>query len=453
MPGRRVGGRAIIAALMRGLIAVAVLVLASAGDAAAEPKRDVQIESDPPGADVYLNSKDDGSVCKTPCTIKAPVGDTIVIIEIENHLPLLESISVPRRGKPAVARFKLVRAVGTINVKGPEGATIRIGDTDRGKAPAKLEVDAGPKTITLILNGKQVFQDLIEVEANQEVVVRGKDVATAPPAPDPDVIDTGEPPEPGGGTGVTTTVKPPQPPRGKFVAVSGLFDVGFRRFRYENVTTRDTLRPENEGGQVIAGPLIEVWPGTLAGLRALRGLALVGRIQFPINKQPVKDADMMLTGETTTFWQSYEVSLRHRWTFRRAGTVEVGAGYVRDQYQFNTTDINNLRLVPNADYQSIKIGVRGSLLIGTLEPYLAVENRVVMSGGKTIEGRFSLGASASGVRATLGVAKTFGGFTARLEGGYTRYSWTFKYDTMDQFKADGASDSIFAVSAALGYAY
>jgi hypothetical protein len=30
---------------------------------------------------------------------------------------------------------------------------------------------------------------------------------------------------------------------------------------------------------------------------------------------------------------------------------------------------------------------------------------------------------------------------------------TFKYDTMDEFKADGASDSIFMVSAALGYAY
>ena len=436
---------------MRGFVAAVVLVLAFAGKATAEVKRDVQVETDPPGADVYLNSKDDGSVCKTPCTIKAPVGETIVIVEIANHLPLVENITVPRRGKPATARFKLVRAVGTLNVKGPEGATIRVGDVDKGKAPAKIEIDAGPHTITLIKNGKQVLQDLIEVEANEEVVVRGKDVATAAPTPDPDVVDTGEPTEPARPPGVGARVKPPRAPRGKIVALSGLFDVGLRRFRYENVDTTSTLRKEDEVGQVIAGPMIEVWPGTLAGIRALRGLALVGRIQFPVNKQPVTGGGLM--GTTTTFWQSLEVSLRHRWTFAGKGTVEVGTGFVRDQHQFNTDNTDNLRLVPDADYQSIRIGVRGSLLIGKLEPYLAAENRIVMSGGKVIEDRFSLGASATGLRGALGVGAHVGAFAARLEGSFTRYAWTFKYDTMDEFKADGASDSIVMISAALGYAY
>ncbi|HWU89292.1 MAG TPA: PEGA domain-containing protein [Kofleriaceae bacterium] len=435
---------------MRRLVAATVLLLAAVGDAVADVKREVQVESDPPGADVYLSSKDDGSVCKTPCTIKAPVGDAIVIIELENHLPLVESISVPRRGKPPTARFKLVRALGTLNVKGPEGATIRVGDVDKGKAPAKLEVDAGPQTITLILNGKQVLQDLIVVEANEEVVVRGKDVAAGTPAPDPDVIDVGDS-DPGGGTGVTTTAKPPRAPRGKLVALSGLFDVGFRKFRYENVNTTDTLRPENEVGQVIAGPLIEVWPGTIAGIHALRGLALIGRFQFPVNRQPVTGGGLM--GATTTFWQSLEISLRHRWTIGSTGTAEVGAGYVRDQHQFNTNVQTDLRLVPDADYRSIRIGVRGSLLIGALEPYLGLENRIVMSGGKVIEDRFSLGASATGLRGALGVGAHLGPFAASLEASITRYAWTFKYDTMDEFKADGASDSIFMISAALGYAY
>ncbi len=70
-------------------------------------------------------------------------------------------------------------------MKGPEGARINVGDVDKGKAPAKLEVDAGPQTITLTLNGKQVLQDLIEIEPNQEVVVRGEDVAAAGKQPDP----------------------------------------------------------------------------------------------------------------------------------------------------------------------------------------------------------------------------------------------------------------------------
>jgi hypothetical protein len=444
---------------MRALLAAAVLLAAAAGAASAQgAKRDVLVESDPPGADVYLNSKDEGSICKTPCTIKAPVGDQVIIIEIENHVSLVESLVVPKRGKP-VARFKLVRAVGTIVVKGPEGASIRIGDADKGKAPAKLEVDAGPHTITLTLNGKQVLQDLVEVEANQEVVVRGKEVAGAPdPGPDdPEVIDGGDGTDPGGTgktglTGVTGVTKAatPRPARGKYIAVSGLIDIGFRYFRYKGVITTDTLPDESEKGQVLGGPMIELWPGTLAGVRALRGLALVARFELPINKQQVKDGG--LSGPTTTFWQSLEVSARQRWTPRGKGTVEVGAGFVRDQHQFNT-NTNDLKLVPDTDYRMIRIGVRGSLLLGALEPYFAAENRIVLSGGRVMEGRFSRGATASGLRAALGATAKLGPLDARLEGAINRYSWTFKYENMDMYKAEGASDSILMISAALSYAY
>jgi hypothetical protein len=229
-----------------------------------------------------------------------------------------------------------------------------------------------------------------------------------------------------------------------------VFDVGFRKVRYDGVVTTSTLRTEDEGGQVIAGPQVEIWPGTLAGVRALRGLSLVGRFQFPVNKQPVTGGGLM--GTTTTYWQSLEVSLRHRWTIANTAAVEVGAGFVRDQHQFNTEFDADRRLVPDADYRSVRIGVRGALVAGSLEPYLAAENRIVMSGG-AIGDRFSLGASASGLRGALGVIAHFGGFAARVEGSATRYSWTFKYDNMDEFKADGASDSIFMISAALGYAY
>jgi hypothetical protein len=115
--------------------------------------------------------------------------------------------------------------------------------------------------------------------------------------------------------------------------------------------------------------------------------------------------------------------------------------------------MNDLNFVPDVDYRVIRIGARGSLLVGKLEPYLAAENRIVLSGGPTLEDRFSLGATASGLRAALGATAQLGPFHARLEGAATRYSWTFKYDTDDEFKADGASDSILVISAGLGYAY
>jgi hypothetical protein len=433
---------------MRALL-VAALVLLAAGEARAQAKRDVLIESEPPGADVYLNSKDDGSLCQTPCTIKAPVGEQAVIVELANHVPALESIVVPRRGRAAPLRLRLVRAVGTLIVKGPEGARIRVGDADRGKAPAKLDIDAGPHTVTLTLNGKQVLQELIEIEPDQEVTVRGKDVATggAPPDETPEIIEDTEPGEAGGG--VSQQGAKARPPRGPIVAVAGLIDVGFRRFTYENPMT-EILGDEKEGGQVIAGPMIEVWPGTIAGVRALRGLAVIGRFQFPLNKQPVTGAGLM--GTTTTFWQSFEISARHRWTFAQ-GTIDVGAGFVRDQHQFNTENRDDLNRVPDADYRSIRIGVRGSLRLGLVEPYLAAENRIVVSGGKVIEDRFTLDASASGLRGALGATAQLGPVHGRLEGSFTRYAWTFKSNPSDMFRADGASDSIFIISAGVGYAY
>lgn len=447
---------------MRVVRALVVVALAASG-AAADVKRDIQIESEPPGADVYLESKDAGSLCKTPCTIKAPVGETVLILEIENHLPALESLVVPRRGKVAPARFKLTRAVGTIDVKGPKGATIRVGDTDRGKAPAKVEVDAGPQAITLILDGKQVLQDLIEVEANQEVVVRGEAPRTAAAAETDegeDAIDAGDGDGDAEGAGDDTArggeveqkrLVRPRGPRAKRIALTAVVDVGFRRWTYDKVVVTDKpLGNEDEVGQVIAGPMLELWPGTLLGVRALRGLALVGRFQFPINKQPVRGEQIMTP--VTTFWQSLEVSLRHRWTLSELGTVEVGAGYVRDQHQFNT-EPSNIDLVPDADYRAIRIGVRGSLLVGALEPYLAVENRIVMSGGRVLEQRFDTGANATGMRAALGANAQFGPVAMKLEAVVTRYAWTFKYENASLFKAAGATDLIFAISAGLGFAY
>jgi hypothetical protein len=445
-----------LAAGMRALLAVAlVLAAAAAGEARAQAKRDVAVESDPPGADVYLNSKDDGSLCKTPCTIKAPIGEAIVIVEVANHVSGLESLIVPRRGKTPTLKFKLQRAVGTVIVKGPAGAKIRIGDADKGKAPAKLEIDAGPHSMTLTLNGKQVLADVIEVEAGGEVVVQGKAVAQAAPVEDePEVIETDDP-EPGAGGGggggggeVTKAMPKPRAPRGKIVAVSGVIDVGFRSFKYDNPQTA-MLNNVDEGGQVIAGPMLELWPGNLAGVRPLRNLALVVRMQFPLNKQPVEGGAIM--GTTTTFWQSLEISARQRWTFSK-GSVDIGAGFIRDQHQFNVSETSDIDLVPDADYRAIRIGARGGLRVGPIEPYLGVENRVVLSGGR-IEERFTRGGSASGLRAALGANAKLGPLQTRLEGSFTRYSWTFKYDNNDDFRADGARDSIFLISAGIGYAY
>jgi hypothetical protein len=442
--------------------AAAAGVALSAGRADAQAKRSLRVETEPPGASVYVGSKEDGAVCTTPCTFPAPVGDVILIVEVASHVPVVEQLTVRRRGPPQVARFKLVRAVGTVIVKGPPGATIRIGDVERGRAPARIEVDAGPHTVTLTVGGRPVLQDLIEVEADQEVAVRGTDPAlgrdAAPAIDAEDVVEVQDESAIGAGPDQTTSVAAASAARAgaatrrdaPLVAVSAQIDLGVRRFTYENNLSPGLLRRADEVGQVIAGPVLELWPAAIAGVRALRGLAIIGRIQFPLNQQRVEgDA---LKNRVTTFWQSLEVSARYRWRIGGAAALDASAGFVRDQHQFNTSNADDLQLLPDADYRAIRAGARAALIFGGVEPYAGAESRVVIAGG-ALDRRFSRGASVDGLRGSVGVTGRVGPVGARLEASYTRYAWTFRYDSSDALKADGAVDAISLISAAVTYQY
>jgi hypothetical protein len=183
----------------------------------------------------------------------------------------------------------------------------------------------------------------------------------------------------------------------------------------------------------------------------LPGLAVVLRYQYGVNGQAVSGNGV--TGSLTTFWQALEIGAKYRWVvLDNQLAVEAGGGYLRDTYRFNgnATDIT---LVPDADYQSIRIGARAAYVAGQLEPYLVLESRLVLDGG-AVGTRFPLGASASGLHGALGVAAHFGALGLRVEGSLTQYSWTFKADpTMDEYVATGGSDSIKQITLAVGYAY
>jgi hypothetical protein len=429
-----------------------VLVAACVGVAMAAPKkRKVKIETEPAGATVYLDAKEDGPVCTTPCTIDAPVGDTPIIVELENHKQIFENLSVPARKAMGPVKFKLVPAIGTISVTGPAGARITVDDLDKGKAPTKIEVGAGAHTVILTVDGKQIATEFVTVAANDEVEVSAKSKRTARTDPDEDEEDEEEE-EVSVGNGdpaITTTAKPGRP-RGAIISLAGRMDVGFRSFTYEEPETPN-LTPETEGGQVLVGPQIEVWPGTALGIHALRGLSLLVRFGYGVNAQIVKDRMTGNATGATTFWRSFETSLRHRWTVADTATIEVGGGFVRDQHQFEGDSLA-IKNVPDADYQSIRFGLRLSLLFGKVEPYLAAENRLVLSGGP-LAARFD-SASASGLRGAAGLAMSFGAIGARVEGALTRYSWTFTANEADdEFRATGGVDSIKYVSLLLDYAY
>lgn len=427
---------------------LALLVLAS-GIAGAAPKRKVKIETDPPGATVYLNAKEDGPVCTTPCTIDAPVGDTPIIVELENHQQLFENLVVPAK-KPVSVKYKLMPSIGTLVVKGPSGARITVDDEDKGKAPTKFEVPAGPHTVKLFVDNKEIATEFVDVPANDEAVVDPKVKQTA----ETKTVATNDNEEDGGETNTTVgtsgTVEPTRTKdRGPYVRVALVMDVGFRNFSYSGDNLSANLPPEKEGGQVMLGPLIELYPGTMIGVRALRSFALVGRFGYGLNSQTVGQNNMMTSAKT--FWRTFEISARQRFDIKQAVGLEVSAGFVRDQHQFEG-ERDDIELVPDADYQSVKLGARVSAITKTFEPYLTLENRIVLSGGPMAE-RFD-GASAQGYRAALGVEAKLGAISARVEGAINYYVWSFEFDSsMDEFRADSGTDSIKLITVGLGYAY
>jgi hypothetical protein len=434
-----------VAAVARALVLALCSLLAVRGVAAADGKTSkVTIETEPPGAKVYFGLKEDGAVCTTPCTVVAPIGETAIIIEAENRRSIIESMVVRKRPRPLKLSFKLEPAVGTLVVEGGTGATIKLDDRDLGKAPRRIEnVQAGGHHVALEKNGKQIYDDFIEIEAGGEATV------AAPAA----VADS--PPVRGDVPAIVATARAAGPRRrAPAVVVSGAIDVGFRQFTYTTDTTMRTRfeHDERELAQVLVGPVLEIWPTTLFGLKVLPGLALYGRFEYGINPQavPINNLDGSMTRTSLkTAWQSLELSLHHRWTVADVGTVEVGAGYVDDRYRF-TGDPGELNLVPDASYKAVRIGGRASLLFGALEPFVAIEQRIVLQGG-ALEDRYSVGTSVYGVRGSLGTTARLGRFVLRLEGGVTLYSWTFRPDINDMTKAKGGDDVIENVTLAIGY--
>ena len=430
-------------------------VVIGVGVAEAQPKRKVRIETTPVGASVYVESKENGAACEpTPCTIELPIGETNLIVELPSYDTRFQTIVVPKRGKVRIDQLTLNPSIGTLVIDGPPGASISVDGEDKGKAPARIDVSAETHKVVITKGGKTVFDQYVDVPSGGEKDVAVLEMRTGAASdgelPTDGVEITGD--TDGSTTdGGDVTKSAPAAPRPPFVSLAVAMTVGFRSFTYENNQTRQTLRDETESGQVILGPLVELWPGTLLGIRALRGLSVMGRFQFRINEQPVTGGGIQ--NGLSTFWQAFEVSLRHKWLFADRYGVEVGAGWTREQYRFNGTAQDKL-LVPDAQYESIRIGARLSMLVDAgavvVEPGLDLESRLVRDGGP-LQSRFGASTSVNGFRGAAGIVVRRGGINVRAEAAILRYAWDFE-PVMDRM-ADGGVDLITLLGLYAGYAY
>jgi hypothetical protein len=368
-----------------------------------------------------------------------------LILELDGYQPHIESVSVVMaKGKaaktPQKLAFALDKAVGTIRLgQLPEGATVTVDGREVSTLDNKIEVDPGAHEV-VVKGGKNPFDKWIEVSAGEEKKV---DVSLGGD-------DTG-----GGGDGTAGveahgTPEPEHHAAHPWYGTAGLsYEIGWRRFRYDNLTVGTQRTYDGNGiGMVDFWGEIAPWRSS-PGMHGLWPLSIVAGfgVGFPVTATTP-------SGQTAdTFWRTTDVGLRWRWNVSHEAALDFEAGYSRMLYTFRD-DMNGLIAdIPDVDYETIRLGLRGVAKIGKGRLWATFENHIVMSGGEE-ESKFS-GASAQGLGGRLGFDIPFmdGRVVLRAEGNLQRYTWTFQSQAGDMNVADGANDTLYGFNIGLGASY
>jgi outer membrane receptor protein involved in Fe transport len=136
----------------------------------------IRVESNPPGATIYLGRKDLGSHGKTPRTLAVAAGKLKVLAELDGHEPAREVEVDAVVGREAVIRFALVRIEGLVKVtvEGAPKAEVRIGDEAGAPAcvaPCELRLAPGTHLLYFAAEGYQA--------PPRQVFVRPREVTRA----------------------------------------------------------------------------------------------------------------------------------------------------------------------------------------------------------------------------------------------------------------------------------
>jgi len=77
----------------------------------------VRVESEPPGATVYIDRRDLGARGQTPVTLALPPGNTRVMVELDGYRPM-RTDTTAETGMIAEVHLRLARILGTLSVSG-----------------------------------------------------------------------------------------------------------------------------------------------------------------------------------------------------------------------------------------------------------------------------------------------------------------------------------------------
>jgi outer membrane receptor for ferrienterochelin and colicins len=135
----------------------------------------LRIETEPPGATLYIDRTDLGARGSSPRALAFAPGTVRVIAEREGYESVTSEPIVLEAGRERSVRLSLRRIVGTVRVEAPAGATARLDDEDSGPScavPCSLEAAPGAHTVYVIQPGFLTANRPVQVAARASVSVR-----------------------------------------------------------------------------------------------------------------------------------------------------------------------------------------------------------------------------------------------------------------------------------------
>ena len=140
----------------------------------------LKVETDPPGARVFLDRKDLGERGSSPQRLGLPAGRYQVIAELAGYEDARGAPVDVKLGEEARVALKLVRILGTVRVEGAQGAQVHVDAEDAPAAcvaPCDVPVPPGHHTIFVTRAGSQTATAPAEVGPRALVTVRPSLVA------------------------------------------------------------------------------------------------------------------------------------------------------------------------------------------------------------------------------------------------------------------------------------
>jgi hypothetical protein len=153
--------------------------------AAALPKYKVVINSEPPGAKVYLEAqKDAGEEFTTPHTFRLERGTHTLIFEAAGYERLTQEITVRKTEK---LNFTLVKKpeLAVLTIKSGEGANndgakVQINGKELGAVPLAVKLQNGRYLVEVIQDGFQPFREWVDVKNAEQQTMEVRLTPVAP---------------------------------------------------------------------------------------------------------------------------------------------------------------------------------------------------------------------------------------------------------------------------------